>query len=533
MKSPNRIQAVIACAFLLASCSKTPTSEFTGIEITPELRAIMESGRASAFPPLHPDFWEVAADLLTPLDPDEDLRVAEAVRLNADPNMTVFSPGRELPGPGTPVYGSVNRGEAVEDTHFLFDVLRNGYTGYGYFGGDSAFLPARDSVLAALEAGEGPIQRKDFLDLLVRAIGSLIADNHFILYNIRFFALSNAAYISEEILMRHTESGLVAEIEGRTYRVLGAELVDGTPVEAIMPTLTKEGEIAWMFGRLLGHPDRELIALLEDGQSGERLSRRVSLSRMEGPQFGGVPMLGIREEVGVTVLENRTLVGGWKDAEERSRTYAEFYRAGQELRNRPVLILDLRGHRGGFQNAIHEWTRGYTGIGPSDNAAFLPFVLATRTAEELGADVPDDPNYTDNLNYSVQSNRWLEDPNRRAQWLPPKEWDRSLLPNKNLVVVLIDHHVASAGEIFVGYLRQLENVLFVGTNTSGTLATGGVVRTKLPHSRFNLQFGIAELHLRPDLSQFEGVGLLPDLWVPPGESLERVLAFIERYGIRR
>jgi len=39
------------------------------------------------------------------------------------------------------------------------------------------------------------------------------------------------------------------------------------------------------------------------------------------------------------------------------------------------------------------------------------------------------------------------------------------------------------------------------------------------------------LNVRPDLSQFEGVGFAPDLWVPPDDSLNRVLRFIERYGI--
>ena len=73
-------------------------------------------------------------------------------------------------------------------------------------------------------------------------------------------------------------------------------------------------------------------------------------------------------------------------------------------------------------------------------------------------------------------------------------------------------------------------MLVVGTNTEGTFFTGGVGRTMLPHSGLAVMFG-TRLYLRHDLSQFEGVGLMPDLWVPPGESLERVLRFIERYGL--
>ena len=95
----------------------------------------------------------------------------------------------------------------------------------------------------------------------------------------------------------------------------------------------------------------------------------------------------------------------------------------------------------------------------------------------------------------------------------------------------MDGAVSSAGELFIAYLRQLENVLFVGTNTSGTLVTGGITATTLPYSGLTLFLGTM-LNLRPDFSQFEGIGFMPDLWVPPEESLDRALRFIERHGMR-
>ena len=540
MKSPNLVQALIACAFLLASCSKPPLPEFTGIEITPELRAIMETGRNTAFPPLHPDFWEITAGFLTPFDPDEDLRVSETVRLNADPDFTTYTRrGKDLPEPGIQIFGRITREEAVEDVQFLFDILRNGYSGYGYFGGDSAFLPARDSVLADL-AGMGNLIQKDaFLNLLARTLGSLVTDNHFILHNVVLGALKHVPYMNGDIIMRRTEAGLVTEIDGRTYRVLGTELLDGAPVEAIMPTLTNDGEIAWAFGRLMGYPDREITVLLEDEQSGERLSRLVSLSRVESPWLGSDTLLSMRKEAGITVLENRRMLSdGWENDGELYEAYTEFYRSGLEMRDKPILILDIRSHGGGFPYLAYQWISGYAGLEPDEQAAFMPFVLATHTEQALSeAFYPDDPDFSFDYerlpDLQVRYNRWAEDPDRRAQWILPEEWDDNLLSNNNFVIALTDYHVGSAGERFVGYLRQLENVLVVGTNTFGVLVTGGVVWTVLPRSNLTLQFSVSTLDLRPDLSQFEGIGLLPDLWVPPGESLERVLAFVRRYGIRR
>ena len=117
-------------------------------------------------------------------------------------------------------------------------------------------------------------------------------------------------------------------------------------------------------------------------------------------------------------------------------------------------------------------------------------------------------------------------------WNWPDPFSREAIPDDSIVIILMDNYVASAGEFFVSILRRLENALFVGTNTFGVYLTAGMDVITLPRSGLEMRIGTV-LTLRPDLSQFEGVGFLPDLWVPPGESLERVLAFIERYGLNR
>ncbi|MCL2557446.1 MAG: S41 family peptidase [Treponema sp.] len=529
------------CALILATCARVAPPSLVGVEITPELRAIMEAGRAAALPPLHPDFREIAAGLLSALDPDDDARVAELVRLGADPGLTAYSWDRAPPS--DPPFGAISREDAAEDARLLFDIMRNGYTGYGYFGGDAAFLPALDSALARLDAMESRVQKSDFLNVLVQELGPLIADNHFLLHNVQLGALNHVPYMNDEIVMRRAEDGrLLAEIDGNACYVLGAELGDGTPVDAIMPTLTREGEIAWIFGRLMGHPNREIVALLEDAQSGERFSRPVSLSRVEGPGQGPSPgghsLLSAREENGATILVNRSMFGDWPNDGGRYEAYEEFYRSGLEMRDRPVLILDIRHHGGGYSYMAYQWIRAYAGLEPSDSAAFMEHALASLALDALSkALYPVDPEFSYDFERTPDwwglYDQWAEDPDRSAQWILPDEWDGGLLPNENLVIVLVDYYVASAGEALAGYLRQLENVLFVGTNTRGVLVTGGVVRAALPRSGLFIQLGTSTLNLRPDLSPFEGVGLLPDLWVPPGESLERVLAFVERYGIIR
>jgi C-terminal processing protease CtpA/Prc len=82
----------------------------------------------------------------------------------------------------------------------------------------------------------------------------------------------------------------------------------------------------------------------------------------------------------------------------------------------------------------------------------------------------------------------------------------------------------------VDYLRQTENTIIVGTNTKGAYSTGNVVQVKLPYSKIAISCGF-NLHLEPDLPSIEGIGIEPDIWAPPDESLERVIKFIENYGL--
>lgn len=75
----------------------------------------------------------------------------------------------------------------------------------------------------------------------------------------------------------------------------------------------------------------------------------------------------------------------------------------------------------------------------------------------------------------------------------------------------------------------MKNVVFVGIPAMGCLVSGNVNSAVLPESRLGLQFGTS-LNIRPDLSEFEGIGFAPTLWVPLGESLDRVLKFAQQYG---
>lgn len=104
-----------------------------------------------------------------------------------------------------------------------------------------------------------------------------------------------------------------------------------------------------------------------------------------------------------------------------------------------------------------------------------------------------------------------------------------LVDNKNIVLVLIDNEVGSAGELYVEKLRTLKNVIFVGTNTNGCALIGGDFPYKLPNSGEVLFFG-AGLILKPNFE--EGTGYMPDIWVNGKDALTRVEKLIGNNKIK-
>lgn len=60
----------------------------------------------------------------------------------------------------------------------------------------------------------------------------------------------------------------------------------------------------------------------------------------------------------------------------------------------------------------------------------------------------------------------------------------------------------------------------------GTIFIGNVGRCMLPNSKLALSCGTS-ISLGEDLSNYDGVGYMPDLWVHPDQALERAVKYIQ------
>lgn len=172
-----------------------------------------------------------------------------------------------------------------------------------------------------------------------------------------------------------------------------------------------------------------------------------------------------------------------------------------------MFVIDLQGNIGRQPAFARRWFEGFAGAAPSPcQSTIIRWSPLNGYMEALGYPVPEEPGEPV---IQKTDGAWVE--------------------QDSVIFCLTDYATSSAGEWFVGDLRTLEHVVFVGSNTCGaTLMTNNQTYC-LPHSGLSVFFGTS-LMLTPDGNR-EETGFQPDLWVPPQEALEAVSRLCEYYGL--
>ena len=408
----------------------------------------------------------------------------------------------------------ISRQEALEDVEHLFSLLKYGYAGYQYFGGDERFQMAKQGMLEELQT-EFPNQFPS------AALDNLIYDRlHFI--NDGHFAIGTQVYFRPQTMYMDFGHEFFKDDHGYYLKTNGlreyVELVNGESVDPYLwPSLNVSGEIVYRIG-ILAHEESRAAnqERLEISLRSNEARRQESLLLKKEARPRQIPDGSYRryevEGIPVIDLQQFRFVGPY---------LGQFLDDALELKNEELFIIDLRFNPGGLSNNIEHWLQRITGDWVEDPAQMW-VQLRTNTTRELAR-------------YSKEGEpRWMIDalfPVRETGWTRIRPSSGSApIANPTKIVVLMDSWSASAGEISIRRLRRIENVVFIGTNTSGTLIIGDPIKGKLPNSYIGTHWGTA-LKLEVESGKFvdrEGVGYLPDFWVQSEDALDLALKFIHR-----
>ena len=445
------------------------------------------------------------AELLYPYDPYEDdslaLRIPDKLY---DPRLVVY------------------KKQALEDVDFLFSMLKYGYAGYQYFGGDDTFLSAKKGIKKELEDRILPtISILELRDILYRHL-NFINDGHFDIYYKRL-KHRTSMYMNFDYAFLQDGEGYYLETHAGTEYL--KRVNDRKPEEFLKASLNDDGRIIYRIGVLETEGQKGISAELTLVSNGEprnlslRLEEVVSHRIQEEEIYQhktieGIPVVTVR----AFPYKGSTTPEGYNPQDYQ--LIEEFFLDAHELRGVDRLIIDIRSHRGDDSYHPVSWIRNFTGT-TFGQSALISASIATKTAQQLNQlrmvqEGNAQPYHS--VSFRPTASGWSE------IWyhLPDR------IENEALVVVLMDSWTASAGELFVYYLSQLDNVVFMGMNSAGVINFGSPVKVPLPNSKLPVLFG-THFSLPLDLTDREGIGFLPDFWVHPEYALDLAIKFIGNY----
>ncbi len=408
--------------------------------------------------------------------------------------------------------------DANREIDYLFRLIKYGYGGYQYFGGDAKFQEAKtkigQEILLLANGGEIPLER--YFSIITNHLG-FIQDGHF---SIGGFNLCHKYryYSTGEYIFHKDKKGIYTDIERKRHYLTAVNGQD--PSAYIKLSLNKDGIIFYQLGTLSNCENSQIaIDLLFDGA----IHHKADLERKKNYFIGGGTYCQYKLS-GIPVVENRDLSPKPKNKE----LLQQFVSGAAALKEYKVIILDLRSNLGGDSEFAATWCNKLTGCFFQEER--MDGQLVTHTAQKLLLN-----NTVTNYDETM-AQKWkaiMEDFKANEDstfpgWSKPYFGKGQKLKNNNFLVVLIDSNTGSAGEDFVEYLRQMEKVVFIGTNTSGALVAGNVGVCQLPFSRMPVTFG-TKLALKPDFINRDGMGYLPDIWVDSKDALDYAIRFVKRY----
>ncbi|MCL2322787.1 MAG: hypothetical protein FWC47_11875 [Oscillospiraceae bacterium] len=198
----------------------------------------------------------------TGLDQETDKKIAEALKEanSGTGNITV---------PKTLTHEQI-----LKELDYLFNLLKYGYGGYTYFGGDKVFDVVKQAMQAKLSTMSDPLSTVDYgSQLLVPFLMSVIVDNHFIIGTDKGSVLigrTKIFYSCEDLFFYKDGDNYTTVIDGKNYRLTDDTI--NTYKAYLIPTIDKDGKLAYIFG-IMGIPNNVSISPmtinLEDMQTKE------------------------------------------------------------------------------------------------------------------------------------------------------------------------------------------------------------------------------------------------------------------------
>lgn len=272
------------------------------------------------------------------------------------------------------------------------------------------------------------------------------------------------------------------------------------------PSLTRAGELCWAPVLFCRPADMTESTVTLKNAAGETRSERLTWTESEPySESMRVPDYNLLRENGIVYISERNFDLSYKELLDG------FAADAAKVRDAKLIIFDIRANGGGADEFGRSWVENFCGQQPETTAAWSTRVSALRNAAGVRDGFAPEEG-TSGFYYHVANLEGRQ------------------LPNDIPIIVLVDDMCGSSGESMLNFLRELDNVLVVGSNSSGYQICGNVMSFRLPRSGIYFSFG-ASFGLSFTTENVDFKGYEPDVWCDPAHALDAALNLILHYGL--
>lgn len=428
-------------------------------------------------------------------------------------------PKRVMEVPSGISKNNINEEMAIEDIGYLFDFLKYGYGGYGYFGGDAVFLKAKENMVSDVKKLKGNINRIGLEKIITRNL-DFIQDGHFSVDKSRLCKDYNMFINEKEEIVKEGQVYYFVKNNNKSEIL---SIKDKSPKEYIKPSLNNDGELVYRLC-FQEKSDKEKIVLkvkLKEENNDIEVELK-NMARINNSQ-GSKEQYVYKEKDGIPYIDLNTFVN--------SKELERFSEEGKLMADKKALIIDLRGNSGGNEMYAFDWIKNFSNqeYSSSGISVSLNNNLTIDAMLRMGRKIADKESYPElerQIREAYKNGGYEEG---FKQWSKIDYGFEKTIENNVPIFVLMDMNTASAGESFVEALKSMKNTIFIGSNSSGTGNIGNVGEYTLPNSGISLCFG-STLFLDSNLEWRDGIGIQPDFWVSPNDADKRVIKFIKNHS---
>ncbi len=409
----------IACLILMLWSLSPSVQARARLVLQPDVRAIVEANR-----PTSAGLSE--AQLMKCLD--EQLYQYTELAGGLQPERIVVT----LPGEhARPAFVGVD--EAIEEVGLLFSLIKHGYAGYQYFGGDEAFSRAREEMLQDLLRYGQAVPVVEYLDLICRRLG-FVQDGHFGIEEV-ILCKDHQYWADCSCEFDRDQDGFYIADSLNPRRLISVNGVD--PGVYMRPSIDKDGIIKYVPG-VVSSECLDGITLSMEFSDGE--SQNASLSAVVTSRSGG-PAYELDEVDGIPIVAIRSFTPTPRSEPLLDRMLAD----AERLWEKEAFVIDLRGNGGGREQYVYSWLLRFILTYPTPQSVRVDLLTDVAIRMTLNARLlQEEPGSSLAAYYTGM--RELQRSRAMLGWSEIRQMRAVRAANNPFIAVLVDRDTASAGE---------------------------------------------------------------------------------------